>query len=135
MNAFFDTNIFVYSVSKAPTDKRKRELAISLISESEVHLSLQVVQEFIHTCLRKKHIGRDSGALARSALRMLEFPCVQPTPDIIFAALEIHNRHGISYWDAAILASAQELDCDTLYTEDLNHGQIYGTVRVVNPFL
>jgi predicted nucleic acid-binding protein len=76
MNAFFDTNIFVYSVSKAPTDKRKRELAISLISESEVNL-----------------------------------------------------------WDAAILAAAQELDCDTVYTEDLNHGQIYGTVRVVNPFL
>jgi len=76
MNAFFDTNIFVYSVSKAPTDKRKRELEISLISESEVNL-----------------------------------------------------------WDAAILAAAQELDFDTLYTEDLNHGQIYGTVRVVNPFL
>jgi predicted nucleic acid-binding protein len=76
MNAFFDTNIFVYSVSKAPTDIRKRELEISLISESEVNL-----------------------------------------------------------WDAAILAAAQELDCDTLYTEDLNHGQIYGTVRVVNPFL
>jgi predicted nucleic acid-binding protein len=76
MNAFFDTNVFVYSVSKAPTDIRKRELEISLISESEVNL-----------------------------------------------------------WDAAILAAAQELDCDTLYTEDLNHGQIYGTVRVVNPFL
>jgi predicted nucleic acid-binding protein len=135
MNALFDTKMFVYPVSKASIDKRKRELAISLISESEVHLSLQVVQEFIPTCLRKKHIGRDSGALALLTLRMLEFPCVQPTPDIIFAALEIHNRHGISYWDAAILAAAQELDCDTLYTEDLNHGQIYGTVRVVNSFL
>lgn len=135
MNAFFDTNIFVHSLSKVPTDKRKRELAISLISESEVHLSLQVVHEFIHTCLRKKPIGRDSEALARSALRMLEFPRVQPMPDMIFAALEIHNRHGISYWDAAILAAAQELAGDTLHTEDLNSAQIDGTVRVVNPFL
>jgi predicted nucleic acid-binding protein len=135
MNAFFDTNIFVYSVSKAPSDQRKREIAIALLSESAVLLSLQVVQEFIHTCLRKKHIGRDSGALARSALRMLEFPCLQPSPSVIFAALEIHNLHGISYWDAAIIAAAQELGCDTLYTEDLNHGQTYGPVRVVNPFL
>jgi predicted nucleic acid-binding protein len=51
MSAFFDTNIFVYAASKAPDDQRKREIAISLLSKSEVHLSLQVVQEFIHTLL------------------------------------------------------------------------------------
>ena len=49
--------------------------------------------------------------------------------------LEIQKTHGISYWDAAIIVAASELRCDTLYTEDLNHGQIYNDVRVVNPFL
>ena len=49
--------------------------------------------------------------------------------------LEIQKTHGISYWDAAIVVAASELKCDTLYAEDLNHGQIYNDVRVVNQFL
>jgi predicted nucleic acid-binding protein len=40
----------------------------------------------------------------------------------------------ISYWDAAILSAAQALGSDAVYSEDLNHGQFYSGVRVVNPF-
>ena len=45
------------------------------------------------------------------------------------------GRYKISYWDAAILAAATELGCTTLYTEDLNHGQTYESVQVINPFV
>jgi predicted nucleic acid-binding protein len=34
-----------------------------------------------------------------------------------------------------IIRSAQELGCQTLYSEDLNPGQAYAGVRVSNPFL
>jgi predicted nucleic acid-binding protein len=41
----------------------------------------------------------------------------------------------LSYGDGAIVAAAEVLEANTLYTEDLNHGQLYGRVRVVNPFV
>jgi predicted nucleic acid-binding protein len=54
---------------------------------------------------------------------------------LIRVGIEISLRYRIDYWDGAILAAAERLGAGTLYTEDLNHGQSYGPVRVVNPFL
>ena len=53
---------------------------------------------------------------------------------IVKVGVEISRRYGISYWGGAIVAAAEELGAPTLFTEDLNHGQPYGSVRVVNPF-
>jgi len=49
-------------------------------------------------------------------------------------AVETGLRYGLSYWDGATVAAAEALGAKTLYSEDLNHGQQYGTVRVCNPF-
>ncbi len=46
----------------------------------------------------------------------------------------IRRRFQLSHWDSTILAAAQELGCHTLYSEDLNHGQSYDGLRVINPF-
>ena len=135
VSTFFDTNIFIYAVSEAPEDAAKRRLALTLIEDSEIHLSIQVIQEFLHTCLRKSRIGLNSSALVQSARWLLTFDCQIPNATSVMRTLEIQKTHGISYWDAAIVVAASELRCDTLYTEDLNHGQIYNDVRVVNPFL
>lgn len=54
---------------------------------------------------------------------------------MVLTAIEYHQRFFVSYWDGAILAAAKALGCDTVYTEDLNHGQDYDGVRVENPFL
>jgi predicted nucleic acid-binding protein len=53
---------------------------------------------------------------------------------LITAAVELSVRYGISYWDGAILAAAGVLEAPVLYSEDLGHGQRYGSVRVTNPF-
>jgi predicted nucleic acid-binding protein len=135
MSAFVDTNIFIYSVSVAPENAAKRKRAMALITETDIHLSLQVVQEFIHVCLRKEGIGFDSGTLHRTARQMLEFPCHVPSGTFVLRALDLQQAHRISYWDAAIIAAALELGCHTLYSEDLNHGQKYDSVTVINPFL
>ena len=135
VSAFFDTNIFIYAVSEAAEDAAKRRLALTLIENSEIHLSIQVVQEFLHTCLRKSRIGLNSSALVQSARWLLTFDCQIPDASSVMKTLEIQKTHGISYWDAAIVVAASELRCDTLYSEDLNHSQIYNDVRVVNPFL
>ena len=62
------------------------------------------------------------------------FPTVATDYPLIVEAVELSLRHGISYWDAAVLAAAEALEAPTLYTEDLNHGQRYGQVLVLNPF-
>jgi predicted nucleic acid-binding protein len=49
-------------------------------------------------------------------------------------AIELRQRYNISYWDAAILVAAKRMNCDTVYSEDLNAGQLYDGVTVVNPF-
>ena len=135
MSAFMDTNIFVYSVSVAPEDATKRRMALALLAEAEIHLSLQVVQEFVHVCLRKTRLGVGDGALERAVRQMLTFPCHRPDASSVLRALELHRSHRISYWDAAIVAAAQDLGCRTLYSEDLNHGQAYAGVLVLNPFM
>ena len=47
----------------------------------------------------------------------------------------VSERYKLSYWDGAIVAAAEALGAPVLYTEDLNHGQVYGTVTAINPFI
>ena len=54
---------------------------------------------------------------------------------LIVAGVEKSVRFGLSYWDGAIIAAAESLGASILYTEDLNHGQHYGSVQAINPFL
>jgi predicted nucleic acid-binding protein len=53
---------------------------------------------------------------------------------LVRIAIELSARYSISYWDAAILAAAESLGCHTVFSEDLNDGHVYGSLRVVNPF-
>ena len=62
------------------------------------------------------------------------YPVLAVTEAVFWAALQIKNRYKLSYWDSAIIAAAVELGCQTVYSEDLNHGQSYAGIRVINPF-
>ncbi len=132
---FFDTNIFVYAVSVAVEDQDKRSIARELLAEEDFALSLQVVQEFINTCSNKARLGQSREAIAETVDLLIAYPCHSASPSLIRHAFSLQGHYKISYWDAAILAAATELGCTTLYSEDLNHGQFYGTVQVINPFL
>lgn len=135
MSIFFDTNLFVYSVSHAPEDAAKKAAAERLIADTDFALSLQVVQEFVNTCLSKSRLGTTSESVAATVEFLLSFPYVSTTPDTIRTAIRLQKRFQIKYWDAAIVAAALELGCHTIYSEDLNHGQDYGGARVFNPFV
>lgn len=134
MRPFFDTNLFVYAVSNFPEDRAKRLTANDLIAKGDFSISVQVIQEFIHTCLQKARLGQTPDAVEATAKFLFDFPCAIPSRELVLRALAMQQRYQISYWDAAILAASHELECDTLYTEDLNHGQDYDGVRVINPF-
>lgn len=131
---FLDTNILLYAGSNAVADAEKKRIAVDLIAFEEIAISTQVVQEFIANALRKKELGFDAARIGK-ALEAFERIIVLPiTLALAREAWSIHTRFGVSQWDASIIAAARELGCHTLYTEDLNHGQDYAGVRVLNPF-
>lgn len=135
MSAFFDTSIFVYSVSRAAEDASKRVIASRLIASGEFSLSIQVIQEFINTCLSKARLDQSTSAIAETAKFLFQFPCAVPSEKMVLDALDLQHRFQLKYWDAAILAAARELGCDILYSEDFNHGQDYDGITVINPFI
>jgi predicted nucleic acid-binding protein len=65
----------------------------------------------------------------------LQYPVASLDAETFVRALELIRRYQISNWDAAILVAAKQLGCVVVYSEDLNHGQDYDGVRVINPFL
>jgi predicted nucleic acid-binding protein len=135
VDCFLDTNVLVYAVSAASGEAAKQERALELIERSDFGLSAQVLQEFYVTVTRKI----DKPLSPEEAVALLEefrvFPTVQTDYPLIIAGIEASLEHGISYWDGAIVAAASALGARVLYTEDLGHGQAYGAVRAVNPFL
>ena len=137
MNAvrFVDTNILLYAVSALSEDSAKRGRALALLENGDLALSVQVIQEFYVQATRP---SRADALTAEQALRFLEaidsFP-VQPVTEQIFRqAVSISRRFGLSYWDSAILAAADALGCEIVFSEDMSSEQDYDGIRVVNPF-
>jgi predicted nucleic acid-binding protein len=131
---FFDTNIFLYAQSSADLQKQARaqELVDRYSDLNQLVLSTQVVQEFYSVGSRKLALPRQQ--LKRAAGTLLAFPLVLLGPSHIVKAFEIEERYQVSFWDALILAAAESGGAEVLYTEDLNHGQQYGPVLVLDPF-
>ena len=131
---FADTNIFLYAGSRDPADAVKKKIARQLIAFEDIGLSAQVLQEFIAAAASKKRLGIDAAEAKATLQGLLAFPIVPITARMVMQAWEIKNRYQISYWDGAIIAAAQELGCQIIYSEDLNDGQNYGGAVVRNPF-
>jgi predicted nucleic acid-binding protein len=131
-----DTNILLYAISCDPEERTKAERANEILAERDLALSVQVLQEFYVQATRESRSDplshEQAAALVESFLR---FPVQEITTGVMVAALGTRWRHGISYWDAAILEAARALGCDVVLSEDLAHGQDYDGVRVENPFL
>jgi predicted nucleic acid-binding protein len=133
-DAILDTNVLVYAVSTVPSERTKTAIAEDLLRAGKIGISGQVLQEFFVTVTRKgpKPLSTDD---ALDWVEMFEdLPCIPVDPPLVRLGAEIARRYQISYWDGAVLAAAHRLGASILYTEDLNHDQTYGSVRVVNPF-
>jgi len=138
MNAevFVDTNILLYAIDEDPASAAKRDLARKLLLSERWGWSVQVAAEFFVNATSPKRPFRLSSTDAAALVETwLAYPTLPGTADLVRDAMNIHRRFQVSYWDAAILAAAKRLGCPTVYSEDMNHGQDYDGVRVVNPFL
>ena len=135
VEALLDTNVLIYAVSSAPTEAVKKERALDLIVNTEFGLSAQVLQEFYVNVTRKIATPLAPDAAVALLDEFRRFPMAPTDYPLIVAGVEISLRFGISYWDGTIIAAAERLGATTLYTEDLSHGQRYGSIQAVNPFV
>lgn len=137
MNAdvFIDTNVFLYAISDEAEEQQKAKRARDLLLDESWGWSVQVAGEFFVAATSPKRQFQLSPQRAVEFVKTwLNFPTLAISSATVLRALVIQQQFRLSYWDAAIVAAAAELECHTLYTEDLNDGQNYGGVVVINPF-
>lgn len=135
---FLDTNVFVYSLTTSIP--AKQVVAIRLIKEAiesgKGTISFQIVQEFFSVAFRRFNPPM-SLIEAEQFLAMPLRPLlvVHSSYSLYSQALQLKNRHAISWYDSLIIAAAIESECAVLYSEDLQHGQEFDSLVVRNPFL
>lgn len=135
VEAFLDSNIFLYAASKDPADAAKSRCAARLIAETRFGVSIQVAQEFYHNARIKARLAITAEKAEQLVELLLARPLAMTDADLFSRARQVCERYQLRYWDAAIVAAAARLGALLLYSEDLSHGQDYGGVRVINPFL
>ena len=126
--------IYAHDVDAKARHEAAKSVLRELWSERTGVLSTQVLQEFYVNVTRKTESPLSPARAMEWLDQLDEFPCVPIDRSLVKVAAEIAARFRISYWDAALVAAAEVLGAQTLYTEGLNHNQMYGSVRVVNPF-
>jgi predicted nucleic acid-binding protein len=132
---FVDTNILLYSISSAPAETFKRAIAIELLDAEDIALSVQVLQEFYVQATRATRPDALDHDIAAGLVRTwLRFKVQEITLPVMIGALEIRAMHGLSYWDATIIAAARALGCHELLSEDMGHGRDVEGVTIKNPF-
>ena len=132
---FFDTNILIYSVDKA--DSNKRDTALELIQEHLLNrtgvLSTQVLQEFFVASTRK--LGIDPIDAKQLIQDFQSFDVVQITPSLINSAIDRSVISQLSFWDSLIVESALIGKCSTLFSEDMQNKQSISGCSIQNPFV
>ncbi|MBN8420256.1 MAG: PIN domain-containing protein [Verrucomicrobia bacterium] len=132
---FVDTNILLYSISTQTAEAVKAAKAQAVLSNSNLALSVQVLQEFY---VQSTRLSRPDPLTHDEALAFIRtwrrFVIQDITLAVLDHALAIKARYQLSYWDSAIIAAAKTANCTEVLSEDMNDGQDYGGVTVVNPF-
>ena len=130
MKAFFDTNVLVYT---ATSDTRKQR-AVDCLSRGGV-VSIQVLNEFVHVARRKLPHDWPQVELALGLFRASLDDVLPITLNTHTAAVSLARKHGLPLDADLIVAAAIEAGCDTLFSEDMQHGRSIGGLAIVNPFL
>jgi predicted nucleic acid-binding protein len=134
---FVDTNILMYAHDATAGEKHERARALveELWRDRTGVVSTQVLQELIVNLRRKAAKPLDPAAAREIVVDYLAWQVVVNTGESILHALDLEQRHRMSFWDALIVHAADVSGASVLYSEDLSHGQRYGAVTVVNPLI
>ena len=127
MPVFLDTNVLGYLLDSGKKEKIARRLA-----SAQPHISVQVLNEFVAVC-KKCRKDRETAYQLADAISNAS-TVHEITLSTYRLAQALATRHQLSHWDGLIVAAATLAQCETLYSEDMQHGQVIGTVKVDNPF-
>lgn len=130
---FVDTNILIYAMDKHDSKKQKlsrRRLKDLMAENTHGVISTQVLQEFYVTAVKKFDTPP---FLAKNIMHSFEnYEVVTVDSPLIKEAIDCSILSQISFWDALIIVSAESAKCDTLWTEDMNDGQVIRGVLIKN---
>jgi predicted nucleic acid-binding protein len=135
---FIDTNIFVYSFDQtAPAKSRlANQLIRKALATQKGVISFQVVQEFFNVALRRFSSPMSaSDAEQYFAVTLRPLLAIHSSPALYLEALHLQSRHKLSWYHSLIVAGAQQAQCEVLLSEDMQHGQKFGTLQISNLFL
>ncbi|RPI33071.1 MAG: PIN domain-containing protein [Chloroflexota bacterium] len=134
---FLDTNILVYAYDRSAG--KKHTTAVQLIRDCWENengcLSIQILQEFYVNVTHKIASPLDHLTARQIVADLAQWRIQTPVVDDLLQAMDFQHCYQLSFWDAMVVQSAARLGCKQLLSEDLNHGQIYGDVQVINPFV
>jgi len=127
---FVDTNVAVYALGR---DSDKKARAKQILDDAPV-ASSQVINEAISVLMGKQRFAREEAYEVADAI--MKLVAVAPvTANTVRDAMTVGLRYGLSHWDSLIVAAALAAGCDTLYSEDMQDGQVFGDrLTVRNPF-
>jgi predicted nucleic acid-binding protein len=133
---FVDTNVLLYAYdgSQAERHSAARDLVTRLAQSRRGAISLQVMQEFYVNAVKASEVPGGTSEAIGYLEALSRWTVHSPLPSDAIAAAHISAERQLSFWDAMIVRSAEQLGCHVLWTEDLNAGQTINGVRVTNPF-
>lgn len=133
---FVDTNVLVYARDQSEGDKHTSASVWidHLWRDRTGRLSTQVLHEFYVTVTRKLHPGLTRAEARDEVRNLLAWRPVVLDHRVLDSTFAFEDRFGLSFWDAMVVAAAAAAGCRHLLTEDLQAGQDFDGVLVVDPF-
>ena len=139
--ALVDTNILVYRFDARFPDKQRRATAALYrgLADEIVRVPHQAIIEFVAAVTRPRRSDGPllsiSDALYEAEEIVTQFPVIYPNEAVVRLALRGAAAYRLSWFDAHLWAYAEHFGLAELWSEDFQHGRMYGTVRAVNPLL
>jgi len=131
---FIDTNLLVYALNNKDIEKKDtaRKILEKIVESHQPVISTQVIKEFYVVATSKLNVDSIIVKNIIHNFRNMEMVCNDL--DLIEQAIDISVISQLSFWDSLIIAAAEKANCEYIFSEDLNAGQIYRGVTSVNPF-
>ena len=133
---FFETDILIYAADRSEPEKQlqARRLLKNAIENETGVVSVQVLGEFFYVVTRRIPNPLSVEEAEEVINRVVVLPVVELDWGLVQRAIDTHKQYGITYWDSLIVAAAERAGCTRIVSEDLNSGQSYHGMVVVDPF-
>lgn len=132
-NILIDTNLWVYLYA---ADNPKSPFVHQVVKEQfdRIIISTQILGELYHVLTRKAYCKPMQARVIVNEM-CVTFPVLSITTNCVLNAMDIVMDYKYSYWDSLVLATAMLNECEIVYSEDMQHNQRIGELRIINPLV